>query len=353
MSSLPAILLVSLLSLLFGYDSAEIVFAGDAMMHQAQIDAASRAAGQRGHYDFTGYFDSIAPYVINADYAVVNLETPVAGAPYSGYPCFNAPSGFIDALSEAGFDLFLTANNHTLDRHDRGLRATADSLDCRALRHIGTYQSATVRDSVLPFVRNINGIKVGFLNYTYGTNGITPGRDVVVDYIDKEQIRRDITRAREAGAEILAVCIHWGVEYQLHEHPSQRQFARFLEEQGVDLIIGGHPHVVQPMHLTDNGNGGKRLTVFSLGNFISNMKSRDTRGGAMVKVYLERGEDGIARVTDAEYALVFTRPAENGHNFRLVWADKCSDPRARDFARSARQLFGSSNTGICEFHPEK
>lgn len=350
----PAVILISLLSLLFGHDSAEIVFAGDAMMHQAQIDAAAHASDIPKGYVFSGYFDAVSPYIINADYAVVNLETPVSGAPYSGYPCFNAPSGFVDALAEAGFDLFLTANNHTLDRHDRGLCATIDTLDSRKLDHIGTYKDLGNRESTLPFVKNINGIKIGFLNYTYGTNGMTPGRDVRVDYINRDLISSDIESARAAGAEILAVCIHWGVEYQLHEHQSQRDLAQFLADKGVDLIIGGHPHVVQPMHLSDNNKGGKRLTVYSLGNFISNMKTRDTRGGAMVKVFLERDENGIAQVRDAEYSLVFTAPAENGKNFRLVWGDKSQDPRAKAFMDSSRALFRGYNTGgIKEYVPSK
>lgn len=347
----PAILLVSFLSLLFGRDSAEILFAGDAMMHQAQIDAASKASSTRGRYDFGGYFDSIAPYVLNADYAVVNLETPTAGAPYSGYPCFNAPAGFIDALSDAGFDLFLTANNHTLDRRSNGLQATIDSLDIRGLDHIGTYKSRDERAQTLPFIKNINGIKVGFLNYTYGTNGFTPNGSAVVDYIDREQIARDIDSARAAGAEIIAACIHWGIEYQLHEHPSQRQLSEFLAQHGVDLIIGGHPHVVQPIHLVDNGTGGKRLIVYSLGNFISNMKTRDTRGGAIVKVLIERDDDGIARVKDASYSLVYTEPGDSHTNFKLVWPDRSKHSGAIPFSKSARSLFKSSNTGISEFVP--
>jgi len=340
--------MVSLLSLLFGNDEAELVFAGDAMMHQGQLDAARRSDGS---YDFSEYFTTITPYVLGADYAVVNLETPVSSTQhYSGYPCFNAPESYVDALADAGFDLFLTANNHTLDRRDRGLRATVECLDRKNLDHIGTYADRAGRDSILPLIKDINGIKVGFVNYTYGTNGIEPGRDVVVDYIDRNRIREDIAAARKAGAEIIAACIHWGVEYKLAPHSTQTSLAGFLtDELGVELVIGGHPHVVQPMHMVDLPDGEQGLVVYSLGNFISNMKTRDTRGGAMVRVKLRRGDDGKVRVDKAQYTLVYTEPADASHNYRLVWPDRSADPRAAAFASAARNLVMSHNTSVSEY----
>ena len=344
------IVLISFLSLILGIDEAEIVFAGDAMMHQGQIDAARQSDGT---YDFSEYFEHVDGYISSADYAVVNLETPTSRPPYSGYPCFNAPESYIDALAGAGFDLFLTANNHTLDRRDAGLRATVDALERRKLDHIGTYSSDSSRNASIPFVRNINGIRVGFLNYTYGTNGITPGRDVKVDYIDRDLIRDDVKATRAAGAEIIIACIHWGIEYKLLPHPSQTSLAHYLSDLGVEAIIGGHPHVIQPMELTDT-DGGPRLLVYSLGNLISNMKTCDTRGGALVKVKLTRGDDGLVRVSDASYRLVFTEPAAQGHNYRLRWADRSDDPRAKAFSRSARAIFDTHNKNVHEdFYPLK
>ncbi|MDE6334659.1 MAG: CapA family protein, partial [Muribaculaceae bacterium] len=255
------IILISFLSMILGIDEAEIVFAGDAMMHQAQIDAA-RLTDRT--YDFSEYFEEIQPYVESADYAVVNLETPVSKPPYTGYPCFNAPDSYIDALSNAGFDLFLTANNHTLDRRDKGLLNTIDALDARKLDQIGTYKNSEARNAALPFIKNINGIKVGFINYTYGTNGIAPGADIRVDYIDRALIKDDIVRTRKSGAEIIIACIHWGVEYQLLPHESQKSLASYLRELGVEVIIGGHPHVVQPMELEPGEQPS--LLVYSLGN---------------------------------------------------------------------------------------
>lgn len=338
------IVLISLLSLILGIDEAEIVFAGDAMMHQGQIDAARQ---HDGSYDFSEYFDDIDGYVTSADYAVVNLETPVSKPPYSGYPCFNAPESYIDALAQAGFDLFLTANNHTLDRRDNGLRATVNALDRRQLDHIGTYVSDSARANTIPHIKTLNNICVGFLNYTYGTNGITPGNDVRVDYIDRDLIRRDIESTRAAGAEIIIACIHWGIEYQLLPHPSQKSLASYLRDLGVEIIIGGHPHVVQPMELTETDDK-QCLLVYSLGNLVSNMKTRDTRGGALVRIKLTRGDDGKVRITDASYRLVFTDPPTQGHNYRLRWVDRSSDPRAKAFSASTRALFKGHNKNVNE-----
>lgn len=339
------ITLISLLSALFGNDEAEIVFVGDAMMHQAQIEAARR---EDAAYDFSEYFASVDSYFKSADYAVANLETPVSDAPFSGYPCFNAPAEYLDALHNAGFDLLLTANNHTLDRRDKGVAKTIENLDKRKISHIGTYINDSSRRASLPFIRNINGIKTAFLNYTYGTNGIAPGPTIKVDYIDTLLIRNDVNQARQAGAEIIFACVHWGNEYQLTPHPAQKKLAEFLFDTGVDAVIGGHPHVVQPFEFSDG-----KLLVYSLGNFISNMKTRDTRGGAVVKVSLRRDDDGKARIEKAVYRLVYTEPADNTHNFRLKWADESNDPRSGTFAAAARSLFSKYNVGVNEDLPDK
>ncbi len=341
-------LFVSLVNLLFGVDQAEIVFAGDAMQHQAQLQAARQADGT---YDYSACFSDIEYLVKSADYAVVNLETPVGSGNFTGYPCFNAPASFAHALRDAGFDLMLTANNHTLDRRDRGVRSTIDSLDAAGIAHIGTYHNAASRLNSLPFVKRISGINVGFLNYTYGTNGITVTGDVVVDYIDRAQMASDIEAVRQAGAEIVTVAVHWGDEYHLIENASQRKLADFLVEQGVDLVIGGHPHVIQPMEVRHNEAMNKDvLVVYSLGNFISNMKTRDTRGGAIVRVNLERDREGVARFVSAAYELVFTvPPSSNGENFKLVPAVGYDGPwsaACRAFVKSAEDIFSRHNVNV-------
>ena len=344
-------LFTSLASLVFGNSEADLVFVGDAMQHQAQLDAARKGKD----YDYTGYFDDIKPFVSVADYAVVNLETPVSTPPYSGYPCFNAPPAFLDALADAGFDLFLTANNHTLDRGARGLRKTIEELDVRRLAHTGTFANDSARAESVPMIVNVNDFKIGFLNYTYGTNGISPRDGVVVDYIDRPAIRRDVENSRKAGAELICVCVHWGDEYKLLPNASQRYLADFLEAIGVDMIIGGHPPVIQPRELRPNKYYPDKniLLVYSLGNFVSNMKTADTRGGALAHVKLFRGDDKKPMVQSAVYRLLFTIPGTPGSsNYRVMEADSVKDSawraRAAEFSRRARQIFDKHNIAVPE-----
>ena len=320
-----------------------IVWAGDAMQHRAQL---ARALRPDGTYDYSGCFSGVADYVARADYAVVNLETTLGVDDFTGYPRFCSPRAYADELKRAGFDLFLTANNHCLDRRDAGAVATLDWLDSLGVTHIGTYRNRAERDSVLPCVVDIGGIKVGFLNYTYGTNGLRVERDVVADYINRDKIGHDIEATRSAGAEIMAVAMHWGDEYHLLPNDVQRALADFLVEQGVGLVIGGHPHVVQPMEMR-HGDKGDALVVYSLGNFISGMRTTDTRGGVMVKTWLRRDGDGTVSVAGAEYLPVFTVPGDSRDpNFHLVVADSCNDPRAKAFLKNAYGIFDAHNRGV-------
>ncbi len=347
MHGLMMILLFTLGSLIKGNNEVKIVFAGDAMQHAAQIEAAKKADGR---YDYADCFENITPLIESADYAVVNLETPLAGSPYTGYPCFSAPDSYLDALAYAGFDMMLTANNHTLDKRSNGAVRTLDQLDSRYLAHLGTYRNSTERDSVLPMIKIIGGFKVGFLNYTYGTNGIEALPPFIVDYIDRDKISSDIVKLHQAGAELIAACVHWGDEYRLLPNEAQRSLAKFLEKNGVDMIIGSHPHVIQPMEMRKKDDGSNCFVVYSLGNFISNMKTTDTRGGAVVSVTLSRDVSGKAYVKDASYRLIFTLPADKSHNFRLVFVEECeSGPWANHchlFEKSAMNIFNKHNINV-------
>lgn len=346
--SLIAIVL-SIAASFFSTDSVELVFAGDAMQHERQIVAAKSSGGS---YDYSGYYDEVRPYIESADFAVVNLETPLGGKPYSGYPMFCAPDSYAEELKDAGFDFILTANNHTLDRRDKGLKRTLDALDRLGLPHTGTFRNRTERDSLCPAIVDVNGFKIGMLNYTYGTNGIKIQNDVVVNYIDRSQIRKDIAKAKEKGAEIIAVCMHWGIEYVLLPNAEQKRLARFLEDEGVDLIIGSHPHVIQPMEMNYNDEYGKKvLTVYSLGNFVSAMRKDDTVGGAMVRVRIKRDGSGKAIVDTATYRLVVVQPPSSSQkNFKVLPAEanfrKDFQPKKNQFVRRATEIFRKHNKNV-------
>ncbi|MCM1110908.1 MAG: CapA family protein [Clostridium sp.] len=352
MTALLCSLFLSLSALLTRADSADIIFVGDAMQHQRQLDAARRPDGS---FDYSACFAAVRPYIESAEYAVVNLETPLGGKPYSGYPMFCAPDEYLDALVDAGFDFFLGANNHALDRRDRGVRRTIDQFRSRGIPYAGIWRNRTQRDSLSPVIRDIRGFRVAFLNYTYGTNGIAIREDVVVDPIDTLLIDRDIDRAREAGAELTAVCVHWGEEYEMLPRRSQKHLADYLASRGVDMVIGAHPHVIQPIEMRqDSASGHRTLIVWSLGNFISGMRTRDTRGGAAVRVRLSRDSVGTARIDTATYRLFFTvtPAAGSGDNFRLVPAElpvegnSVAESQRKAFFDSAEKIYKRHNIGV-------
>jgi poly-gamma-glutamate synthesis protein (capsule biosynthesis protein) len=356
-------LLFSLFSFITGANEqqvpeANLLFVGDAMQHQGQLDQAKLLGKGKG-YNYDDCFSLIAPTVIAADYAVCNLEVPLGGGPsYTGYPCFSAPDSYAMALKDAGFDLFLTANNHCLDRGDKAVRRTITVLDSLKVDRIGTYHNKQHRRSSIPFIKNVKGFKIGFLNYTYGTNGIEARDGAEIAYINRKAMAEEIAATREAGAEIIVVCMHWGVEYVLTENAEQRSLADFLVNQGVDLIIGGHPHVIQPMKVVHNDKENKDvLVVYSLGNFISNMKTTDTRGGAMVYATLTRDENGKAIFKNASYDTFYAaKPAGNASNYMVIpsWMTSYI-PNGQysywtAFNNSASRIFDTYNVSVPRRH---
>lgn len=313
---LLSILMLSIVSLLQSNHTVNLAFVGDAMQHAPQITAAQRADGT---YDYSDCFAHLQDDITWADLAVVNLECPLGGKPYTGYPCFSAPDSYAVQLRDVGFDLFLTANNHCLDRRDKGLVRTCQALDSLGIPHIGTYRDHQDRAQRIPYIANVKGMKIAFLDYTYGTNGIPIQGNVIVDFIDQQLIADDIALARERGANAICVNLHWGIEYQLRPVASQRTLADWLVSQGVDLIIGGHPHVVEPMEVRYSKEHDKNvLLVYSMGNFISNQSDIDCRGGAMVKVSLKM-QNGRAVIAEPRYKLFFVqKPQARGENYVLI-----------------------------------
>ena len=338
-------------------DTATLIFFGDAMQHRPQLNRARMLGTPEEPYSFKGYYTLIEPAIRDADYAVVNLELPLAGGTddYTGYPRFNAPDAFAVELQKAGFDLLLTSNNHSLDRNDRGVRRTLDVLDSLHIDHIGTYRDADERARLVPFIKEINGMKVGFLNYTYGTNGLKATQGAEVAYINRDKIREEIEATRKAGAEIIVAMPHWGVEYVLSENEYQRSLADFMLKEGVDIIIGGHPHVVQPMKvITDKESGRRSLVVYSLGNFISNMTKANTYGGAFVRVVIARDPNtGKVSFKNADYDTFITRfPTNEKENWQVVprWhADRLPASQQKNWNQhhsASSQLFDKENVDV-------
>lgn len=261
-----------------------IYFAGDVMQHKAQLDA---AATSHGTYDYSGCFTQVEPEIQAATIAVCNLETTLGGPPYTGYPQFCSPDELAQTLQDVGFDIFLTANNHCLDRRSRGLIRTLDILDSLGIEHLGTYRNQAERDSLYPYIIEYETSKIALLNYTYDTNGIPVASPCIVNYIDTTIIKADIQKARALGAACIIACMHWGTEYKTQPDARQKQLERWLYANGVSHIIGGHPHVVQPVRtLPHEHYADTHLTAWSLGNYISNMSATGTDHGLAVTLHL-------------------------------------------------------------------
>lgn len=269
-------------------DTLRLVFAGDVMGHDPQIKSAQVAPGK---YDYRPCFKYVKPILDAADVAIANLEVTLPGkGPYSGYPMFKSPDDLANALQYAGFDIILTANNHSNDSRAPGLVHTIETLQELGFQQTGTFKNQRERDLFYPLMVYRNGFKLALLNYTYGTNGVPTKPPTIVNLIDTALIARDLAEARARKPHYIIVTMHWGLEYQLKESAEQRKLAQFLIRNGADLVVGSHPHVVQPIKVETvtmpDGTQKSAVVAYSLGNFISNQKQPNTDGGILFQVDL-------------------------------------------------------------------
>ena len=307
---LPAVLFLSATSVFaVSPDSISIFFAGDLMQHDAQIKAAKRMDGS---YDYSNSFAHVRSYIRSADIAVGNLEVTLGGTPYRGYPAFSAPDEYLYAIRDAGFDVLMTANNHCMDRGVTGLRRTIKMVDSLRIKRAGTYIDKEDRIHNYPLLIEKKGFRIAFLNATYGTNGIPVKEPGTVNFIDRDQLKADILKARLMKPDIIIAFMHWGQEYKTMPSPEEVDLAKWLIALGVNHVIGSHPHVIQPVVLMgDSITPQKNLVAFSLGNYISNMSARHTDGGLSLKLLFKK-VNGITRLVSYEKSLVWTsRPVLN------------------------------------------
>lgn len=272
-------------------DTIWITSVGDLMCHEAQL----KDAYSDGSYNFTKVFEFIEPYLSRADLTIGNIETVLGGSEkrFTGYPMFNSPDEYAVALKESGFDVLTTTNNHCLDRSFSGLERTIEILDKNELRHTGTFKTEEESRQVL--ITEVKGIKLAILAYTYGTNGIPvpSGKEFSVNYIDLEKIKSDIESVKLLNPDKIIVCLHWGVEYQRTPNNNQKKIADEIFSLGADIILGNHPHVIQPLETRtmideiDPSKGEKKVfIIYSMGNFISNQRKRFTDSGVIINIQL-------------------------------------------------------------------
>ncbi|MFP8782781.1 CapA family protein [Planococcus plakortidis] len=280
---------------------------GDVLIHEPLYEDARTGSG----YDFDAMFAPIQPFLESSDITVANSESIIGGSEIgvSSYPSFNSPSELGDAMKNAGIDVVSMANNHTLDR---GVQAIENAIShWRAIGMVssGSHLSAQQRADIPVLERN--GITLSFLSYTYGTNGVpTPvGRPYLVNRIDRELIRQDLAHARK-HSDVSVLSLHFGNEYEMMPTQEQAELARFAAENGADIILGHHPHVLQPPAWIDTADGRRSFVFYSLGNFLSGQKGVERRIGGIVHLEidkLETAEGSSIDITNPAFTPTFVQ----------------------------------------------
>ena len=309
--------------------TATITIVGDLMCHSVQINY---AYVEKDSFDFNGVFSEVKEHLSSANFTIGNLETVLAGKEkgYSGYPFFNAPDDFLEAIYGAGFDLLVTANNHALDQGIDGVDRTIEKMDEFGLDHTGTYLSQNDRDSI--GIYNINGIHLAVIAYSYGTNGvlIPSGENYVINLIDFNLIEEDINKAKYEGADIVLVFYHFGEEYEREPNIYQRDVIDHTIKAGADIIIGSHPHVVQPVNYfkTNGGSLDTGFVAYSLGNFISNQRWRFSDAGVILNISISKDlkRDSVY-LSNVSYipTWVFKGNTKKGKEYIILHANKSYD----------------------------
>jgi poly-gamma-glutamate capsule biosynthesis protein CapA/YwtB (metallophosphatase superfamily) len=362
------------------YNEASIVAVGDILVHEDQLKAQFNES--TGDYNFDNNFKYVKSKIESADMALANLETTLAGEAqkYTGFPMFNSPSSIVDALKNCGFDILSTINNHAIDRGSTGVLNTVEEIQKRNLKAVGTREGL---DDKPYLIQEVKGIKIGVISYSYETprkgdsktlNAIEIPSEVTsllntfsYEHIEEDlnKIKVQIDEMKAEGAEAIVFFIHWGNEYERQPNVHQTSIARRLSDYGVDIILGSHPHVIQPMEFITSEKTGKRtLVVYSMGNFISNQQyertnNRYTEDGIIVNIQIKK--DKVSKditISEVSYTptwvhrftgnsgfvyevLPLTDALESKEKYNLnedteVW-------RAQNSEESTRGLMGDSN----------
>jgi len=302
---------------------------GDIMCHNTQYTDAYDATTKT--YDFSYVFDDIKYYIQTADIAIGNLETTFAGAErgYTSYPTFNTPEALAYNLKSVGFDMLSTANNHSLDKGYSGLESTINFLDDADLSHTGTFNSEESQNTII--YKNIKGVKIAFLSYTYGTNGIPvpKGKEYCINLIDKDLIKSHIELAKQGEPDLICVSMHWGEEYRTTPTKEQESLVDFLFENGVDIILGNHSHVLEPMEkktiTLEDGTTKDVFVIYSLGNFISGQVKELTKDTAILNLKITKhGDTGNITIDDVNYTpLYMYKGTSKTQAYKLLDINKC------------------------------
>lgn len=301
---------------------------GDTLCHNTQYWDAYNS--KTDEYDFSYVYEDIKNYTLSSDITIGSLETTFAGKEkgYSNYPTFNTPDSLATALKDIGVDVVSLAGNHALDYGYTGLCRTIDIFDNIGLSHLGTYKTAEDQEKIL--IKDVEGVKIAFINYTYGTNGIPlpSGKDFCVNLIDKDFIKKQINQVKEQNVDMIVACMHWGTEYRTTANSEQKDLANFLFENGVDVILGNHPHVLEPMEkktiTLQDGTTKDVFVVYALGNFTADQRDEITRDSAILNLTITKNSDSKISIDKVNYVPIYMYKNTNvsTHKFKILDIEK-------------------------------
>ncbi len=316
-------------------ESLDLVMIGDMLLHERVLKS---SLDEEGNYNFDHLFTYTGDRIRKADIAIVNQETIIGGEELKigDYPCFNSPYEVADTEYRMGFDLVLGATNHALDRHAKGIENEVKYFRDKypLIKLNGIYDNKEDYDNGIVYIKK-KGMVIAFLNYTYGTNGIKvpSGKEYLVNYLDKDKVVKDIREAKE-HADFVVVCPHWGTEYYLGVDYYQKKWTDIFLKEGVDLVLGTHPHTVEPVQWLSGDDGHRMLVYYSLGNYVNGVSShRDhipqKMLGAMATVKLYRDNAGKVNILSHCYIPLVAHEAE-GEAYTVYYLKDYTEELAKE-----------------------
>ena len=320
--------------------SISMAVVGDIMCHGPNYKDAYNASTKT--YDFSTFFPQIKSYISNADIAVGNLETTFAGGnkAYSGYPTFTSPPQLAKDIQDLGIDVLTTSNNHSMDSGYNGLINTIDTLDNLGISHTGTFKSEEDKNKIL--IKDVNGVKIAFLSYTYGTNGISisKGKEYCINLINKDLIKKQLESAKAQNPDVICVSMHWGIEYKLQPNTEQKDLADYLFENGADIILGSHPHVLEPMEkrpvTLSDGTKKDGFVIYSLGNFISAQKDKYTKDSIILNLKITKHSQGNITIDSYDYTPIYMQ--DNGANAKNRYELVDLEKKIKDYENGDKSI---------------
>ena len=336
-----------------------LLFIGDIMGHQSQINAAFDKKSKEYKYGTT--FDKVSSIIKSYDFSLANLEVTLSGTSYSGYPHFASPKSLVVAAKDAGIDVCFTANNHACDKGKKGIKKTIKVLNDLKMKHTGTFSKKSDREENNLMILEKDNIRVGLLNYTEHTNWVPTPKGVFVNRMDVAKMISDINQTASKKLDKLILMLHWGDEYKHFPKMKYVNLAKELFDAGVDIIIGSHPHVLQPMHYSKATKKSKeKLIYYSLGNFVSDQRRRYRNGGGLAGIVIGKKE-GKSYIKNQGFHLVWVnkykkeehnifevlpvKSYENNKSYLKGYAKK----QIEEFISDSRSHLQKHNTNVIEW----